>query len=108
MACPGSPPGRDVVGQAAVGATGLVRVTVMSSTRRADLVVPGAVPVAELVPELARSVGLLDATMVYGGYRLVTRQGRVLGPDSGLRAQGIEDGGVLTIGALVEDEPPRV
>jgi len=57
-------------------ASGLVRVTVASGTRRVDLVLPGAVPVAELVPELARSVGLLDATTVYGGYRLVTVDGR--------------------------------
>ena len=39
---------------------------------------PGSVPLAELVPELARSVGLLDAATVYGGYRLVTRDGREL------------------------------
>ena len=54
--------------------SGLVRVTVASGTRRVDLVLPGAVPVAELVPELARSVGLLDATTVYGGYRLRHRR----------------------------------
>ena len=52
-----------------MGTSGLVRVTVSSGTRRVDLVLPGAVPVAELVPELARSVGLLDAATVYGGYR---------------------------------------
>ena len=40
---------------------GLVRVTVISASRRVDLVLPGAICVAELVPELARSVGLLDA-----------------------------------------------
>ena len=57
--------------QAPVSASGLVRVTVASGTRRVDLVLPGAVPVAELVPELARSVGLLDPSTVYGGYRLV-------------------------------------
>ena len=50
--------------------SGLVRVTVASGTRRVDLVLPGSVPVAELVPELARSVGLLDAATVYGGYRV--------------------------------------
>ena len=64
-------------------ASGLVRVTVASGTRRVDLVLPGAVPVAELVPELARSVGLLDATTVYGGYRLVTVDGRELTSDAG-------------------------
>jgi type VII secretion integral membrane protein EccD len=94
--------------QAPTGASGLVRVTVTSGTRRVDLVLPGAVPVAELVPELARSVGLLDAVTVYGGYRLVTQDGRALATDSGLTIQGVEDGGVITVAAGVDDEPPRV
>ncbi|WP_151083727.1 type VII secretion integral membrane protein EccD [Nocardioides cynanchi] len=94
--------------QAPIGASGLVRVTVTSGTRRVDLVLPGAVPVAELVPELARSVGLLDAVTVYGGYRLVTQDGRALATDSGLTIQGVEDGGVITVAAGVDDEPPRV
>ena len=59
-------------------ASGLVRVTIASGSRRVDLVLPGSIPVAELVPELARSVGLLDASTVYGGYRLVTQEGRIL------------------------------
>ncbi|MFC7497037.1 MULTISPECIES: type VII secretion integral membrane protein EccD [unclassified Nocardioides] len=93
---------------APVSSPGLVRVTVASGTRRVDLVLPGAVPVAELVPELARSVGLLDAGTVYGGYRLVTAEGRELAPDAGLVSQGIEDGGLLTVAAGVDDEAPRV
>jgi type VII secretion integral membrane protein EccD len=94
--------------QAPTGASGLVRVTVTSGTRRVDLVLPGAVPVAELVPELARSVGLLDAVTVYGGYRLVTQDGRELVGDAGLTIQGVDDGGVITVAAGVDDEPPRV
>lgn len=89
-------------------ASGLVRVTVTSGSRRVDLVLPGAVPVAELVPELARSVGLLDASTVYGGYRLVTQDGRQLAGDAGLTIQGVEDGGLLTVAAGVDDEAPRV
>jgi type VII secretion integral membrane protein EccD len=88
--------------------SGLIRVTVASGTRRVDLVLPGAVPVAELVPELARSVGLLDATTVYGGYRLVTVDGRELAPDAGLTIQGVEDGGVITVSAGVADPAPRI
>ena len=65
-------------------------------------------PVAELVPELARSVGLLDATTVYGGYRLVTVDGRELTSDAGLTIQGVEDGGVITVTAGVADPAPRV
>lgn len=94
--------------QAPVSTSGLVRVTVASGTRRVDLVLPGAVPVAELVPELARSVGLLDAATAFGGYRLVTPEGRELAGDSGLIIQGIEDGGLLTVTAGIDDPPPRV
>ena len=94
--------------QAPVGTSGLVRVTVTSGTRRVDLVLPGAVPVAELVPELARSVGLLDAATVYGGYRVVTAEGRPLANDSGLTLQGVEDGGVITVTAGIDEESPRV
>lgn len=94
--------------QAPTSTSGLVRVTVASGTRRVDLVLPGAVPVAELLPELARSVGLLDPATVYGGYRVVTAEGRELASDAGLTIQGIEDGGLLTVSAGVDDEPPRV
>jgi type VII secretion integral membrane protein EccD len=94
--------------QAQLSTSGLVRVTVASGARRVDLVLPGAVPVAELVPELARSVGLLDPATVYGGYRLVTAEGRELAPDSGLILQGVEDGGLITVTAGVDDRPPRV
>ena len=89
-------------------ASGLVRVTVASGSRRVDLVLPGAVPVAELVPELARSVGLLDALTVYGGYTVTTAEGRRLAGDLGLLMQGVEDGGLLTVSAGVDEEPPRV
>lgn len=93
--------------QAPPSISGLVRVTVASGTRRVDLVLPGAVPVAELVPELARSVGLLDAVTVYGGYQLVTSEGRRLANDSGLTLQGVDDGSVITVtaGASVSAAP---
>ncbi|MDP3893425.1 type VII secretion integral membrane protein EccD [Nocardioides sp.] len=94
--------------KAAPGSSALIRVTVASGTRRVDLVLPGAVPVAELVPELARSVGLLDAATVYGGYRVVSQDGRELVPEAGLTMQGVQDGGLLTVTAGIDDEPPRV
>src|SRR4051794_9715481 len=94
--------------QAPVTASGLVRVTVASGARRVDLVLPGSVPVAELVPELARSVGLLDAATVYGGYRVVTADGRELVGESGLTGQGIADGGLLTATAGGDEAPPPV
>ena len=86
--------------QAPASASGLVKVTVTSGTRRVDLVLPAAVPLAELLPELARSVGLLDGGTVHGGYRLVTQEGRELVPDASLTMQGVAAG--------VDDESPRV
>ena len=53
-------------------------------------------------------MGLLDATTVYGGYRLVTVDGRELASDAGLTIQGVEDGGVVTVAAGVADPSPRV
>lgn len=93
---------------APASATALVRVTVASGSRRVDLVLPGAVPLAELVPELARSVGLLDPMTVHGGYRVLTAEGRLLGTDAGLVVQGVEDGALLTVAAGVDDPAPRV
>ena len=93
---------------APASATALVRVTVASGSRRVDLVLPGAVPLAELVPELARSVGLLDPMTVHGGYRVLTAEGRLLGTDAGLVVQGVEDGALLTVTAGVDDPAPRV
>ncbi|WP_278257564.1 type VII secretion integral membrane protein EccD [Nocardioides convexus] len=61
-----------------------------------------------LLPELARSVGLLDPATVHGGYRVGTADGRRLVPDTGLTLQGVEDGGLLTVTAGVDDPAPRV
>lgn len=93
---------------APASAAALVRVTVASGSRRVDLVLPGAVPLAELVPELARSVGLLDAMTVHGGYRVLTAEGRLLGTDAGLVVQGVEDGALLTVTTGVDEPAPRV
>ena len=94
--------------QAPTSASGLVKVTVASRSRRVDLVLPGAVPVAELVPELARGVGLLDPGTADGGYWLLTREGRRLAGDAGLTMQRVEDGALLTVAAGVDEVPPRV
>ena len=86
----------------------VLRATVTSHDRRVDLALPGAVPVADLLPELARSVGLLDATTAHGGYELVTLTGQVLEPDAGLVAQEVGDGAVLTVAPRGEVARRRV
>ena len=78
-------------------AASLVRVSVSSGTRRADLGVPGGIPVVELVPELARELGVLDSANASHGFRLVDGGGVVVDPDRSLAGQGITDGAVLSL-----------
>lgn len=75
----------------------LVRVSVTAGERRIDLGIPGAVPTAEVVPGLARALGLLDATTAHGGYRLVRADGTALDSARSLLAEGVGDGAVLTL-----------
>ncbi|WP_250448265.1 EsaB/YukD family protein, partial [Actinotalea sp. C106] len=86
----------------------LVRVSVSAGDRGADLGAPAGVPVAELVPGLARTLGLLDATTVHGGYHLVRSDGVVLDTDRSLQAQGVQDGAVLTLESGAPPEDLRV
>ncbi len=86
----------------------LVRVSVTAGERRVDLALPGAVPVAELLPELVRSLGMLDAQVVHAGFTLVGSDGRPLAGDAGLVAQQVQDGAVLTVASGADERPPRV
>jgi hypothetical protein len=84
---------------------GLLRVTAVAGSRRSDLAVPDGVALAELVPDLARAVGLLDPAAAYAGYR-VQAHGRRLRPDQGLREQGVGDGALLAVAATSDQPPP--
>ncbi|KQU66464.1 hypothetical protein ASC58_15650 [Phycicoccus sp. Root101] len=77
--------------------TSLIRLSVTAGTRRADLGLPGGIPVAELVPELARELGQLDPATASRGFRLVRHDGITVEPDRSLAAQGVEDGFVLSL-----------
>lgn len=69
-----------------------VRVSVVAGTRRVDLAVPPAVPVAELLPGLAGRLALTS----YAGLRLCTLDGTVLSDSEGLPGQ-VPDGSVLVL-----------
>ncbi|WP_188111170.1 EsaB/YukD family protein [Nocardioides antri] len=83
----------------------LLRVTAAAGRRRSDLAVPGGVALAELVPDLARAVGLLDPAAAYAGYQ-VQVGGRRLRADQGLREQGVDDGALLAVAAVADSPPP--
>jgi len=86
---------------AAVAMTGalgsLVRVSVTAGTRSVDLGAPGNVPLAELIPGLARTLGALDPATVHAGFRLVRADGVALDSDRSLQAQGVDDGALLAL-----------
>lgn len=83
--------------QSSAASASLVRVSVSSGTRRADLGVPGGIPVVEIVPELARELGVLDPEQATHGFRLVAGGGTLLDPDRSFAAQGVTDGSVLSL-----------
>jgi type VII secretion integral membrane protein EccD len=87
--------------------SGIVRVTVSSDERRVDLALPAAVTVAELLPEIARMLGVLDPSSAHTGFRLLGPDGAELSAASGLTLQNVQDGAMLTLvpGAVA---PPRV
>lgn len=92
--------------RAPVAAPRLVRVTVMAAESRVDLAVPASIPVAVLLPELARRVGLLDDLTTPATHLLVTQSGRALAPDVGLGDQEVIDGTVLSVVVADEARPP--
>lgn len=87
-------------------AGGLLRVGVVVGTHRVDLAVPGALPVAELLPEVLAAAGPLDPAVAAHGPALVTTAGRRLAPDDGLLGQGIVDGALLVVLPADDDDLP--
>lgn len=76
----------------------LLRVSVVAGDRTVDVAAPRSVPITELIPGLARTMGLLEAGSAYGGYTLAAADtGRRLDPALSLHAQGVRAGDVLTL-----------
>jgi type VII secretion integral membrane protein EccD len=92
----------------AATAAGMVRLSVTAGSRRLDLTVPAILPVADLLPEIARELGALTSENAYGGFRMVRHDGRTVDADRTLQAQGIEDGSILTLVIGADVAEPRV
>lgn len=88
--------------QAVASARGLVRLSITSDDRRLDIGVPALVPLVEVIPGFARSLGVLDPTLAQYGYSLRRADGTTLDPAKSPAAQGLQDGELLTlvVGAL--------
>lgn len=83
-----------------------LRVSVVRGRDRIDLVVPAAVRVAELLPELARRVGGSDPLSDLDDVCLSVVGGDPLDGDAGLVDQGVPDGAVLTVTVRAGDVTP--
>lgn len=94
--------------QATTAPSSLVRVSVLSEDRRLDVGIPANVPLVEVIPGFARSLGVLDPSLVHGGYSLRRADGSSLAPALSATAQGVHDGDVLTLvrGTLLAE--PRI
>lgn len=75
----------------------IVRVSVVHADRRVDLAIPGRLPLVEVLPGIARGLGVLDPTVLHGGYRLTRADGSTLEPGRGALAQGVDQGEILTL-----------
>lgn len=75
----------------------IVRISVVHAERRIDLAIPGRLPLVEVLPGVARGLGVLDPTLVHGGYQLTRANGATLNPTQGAIAQDIEQGEILTL-----------
>lgn len=93
---------------AAATAHTLVRVTVLSEDRRLDVGIPGGIPLVEVIPGFARSLGVLDPTLVHGGFSLKRADGTTLDSSLSATAQSVHDGDVLTLVRGVLLTEPRV
>ncbi|MCD2498698.1 MULTISPECIES: type VII secretion integral membrane protein EccD [Microbacterium] len=88
--------------------TPIVRVTVQSEGRRLDVTVPRQVPLIEIMPGFARSLGVLDPTMTSSGYVLQAADGTPLDPARTLADLDISDGDVLSLSRGAFVATPRV
>lgn len=88
---------RTHVSTPAISTNTVVRVSVVGDDRRMDIAIPGAVPLVEVIPGFARSLGSLDPTLVHGGYTLRRADGSALDSSVSATAQSVHDGDVLTL-----------
>ena len=87
-------------------ATRQLHITIAYKARTIELSVGPTPIVADLLPDIARRLGVLDPAIVYGGYRLLNSEGETLSPSQTLDGQHVEEGSTLTLepGAVNETD----
>lgn len=80
-----------------------LQVSVQAGRRRADLALPPTIPVAELVPDLVSTLGVLEAASL--GVTLSLPSGVELSDEESLADQGVTDGALLCLVTGLSDPP---
>ncbi|MGO1411242.1 type VII secretion integral membrane protein EccD [Microbacterium sp.] len=81
----------------AVAPAQLLRLSVQWESQRIDVSVPGGVPLAEVLPSLARRLRVFDNISASSGFRLVQADGTALDGDRTLGSQNVQDGDLLVL-----------
>ena len=85
------------------------RIAIAGPERRADLVLPANVPLADLMPDIAQILGVaIGPDQAVRQPRLYTPIGTALNPDQSLAEQGVNDGALLLLRDAAEAPPPPV
>lgn len=98
--------GNDVMDGPEISQQSSIPITVSYKKRSVTLAVASDVIVAELLPDIASRLGVLDPAIVYGGYHLVNGDGETLDPARTIPQQHIasQHTFALTPGALADSD----
>lgn len=84
-----------------------LRVTIMHEDLRGDLLLPGNIPIAEILPSLVRRFMSLTPRRVTQGFILVNADGSTLAPGKTLFGHGIKDGAVLCLASRIKERDKK-
>lgn len=84
-----------------------VRITVAFESSRTDLVLPGRLPLTDIMPALIRRVISVTPQRATEGFTLSTIAGKALTPGKSLFEQQVEDGDVLTLESRVKQDETK-
>lgn len=84
-----------------------LQITVFYQARNVTLHVTDGPIVADVLPDIARRLGVLDPSIAYGGFRLITSDGELLSASQTFAEQHVSDQSVLTLepGASTDTDP---
>lgn len=74
-----------------------LHITIIYQARTITLHISDALIIADVLPDIARRLGVLDPSIVYGGFRLLTAEGDALSLSQTFAEQHVPDNSTLTL-----------